>query len=344
MCARLKRWVVPAILLLILLASLALCTDRGGEEMDTSWYEETGPADGPVTIAVTGDSPPPPPEPVRLIFIHHSCGENWLADWNGGLAIALRDSNYAVSDTNYGWGPVADSEGTPIGDLTDIGHWWTWFRGLRSGEIMEQVYAESGQHSEYSRLEPPAGENEIIMFKSCFPNSALQGRPGDPVPSIADNPLKGEASWTEYHTVANAKGIYMDLRQYFQAHPDKFFVVVTAPPVSDPTYAANARALNTWLVDDWLDGYPYRNVMVFDFYNVLTSNGGNREVSDVNRDTGNHHRWWNGAVQHTVQVRRDTSAYASARDDDHPTAAGNQKATAEFVPLLNHYYGEWKGG
>ncbi len=45
-------------------------------------------------------------QPVKLIFIHHSCGENWLDDTNGGLGIALRDNNYFVSDTNYGWGTV----------------------------------------------------------------------------------------------------------------------------------------------------------------------------------------------------------------------------------------------
>jgi len=342
MRARRNLRAAALVLLLILLASLALCTKPGDQETGPPEQTEAGPANGPVTIPVTGATPAPPGEPVRLIFMHHSCGENWLSDWNGGLAIALRDNNYAVSDTNYGWGPVADNEGTPLGDLTDTGHWWTWFRGPRSGEFMDQVYAESGQHSEYSRLEPSGGENEIVMFKSCFPNSALQGSSGDPVPSIAANPLKGEASWSEYHTVANAKGIYQDLREYFRAHQDRFFVVVTAPPVGDGSSAANARAFNTWLVKDWLKGYPYRNVFVFDFYNVLTSNGGSTEVSDVNREGGNHHRWWNGVVQHQVSVRRDTTAYASARDDDHPTAAGNQKATAEFVPLLNYYYRQWK--
>ena len=52
-------------------------------------------------------NPGPPASPVRLIFIHHSTGENWLSDDNGGLGIALRDNNYYVSDTNYGWGPRA---------------------------------------------------------------------------------------------------------------------------------------------------------------------------------------------------------------------------------------------
>jgi hypothetical protein len=56
-----------------------------------------------------------PAEAVRLIFIHHSCGSNWLSDGNGGLGIALMDNNYFVSDTNYNWGP--DS----IGSSTDIG-------------------------------------------------------------------------------------------------------------------------------------------------------------------------------------------------------------------------------
>jgi hypothetical protein len=46
------------------------------------------------------DNPNPPTATVKLIFIHHSCGENWLADDNGGLGTALRDNNYFVSDTN----------------------------------------------------------------------------------------------------------------------------------------------------------------------------------------------------------------------------------------------------
>ena len=33
------------------------------------------------------DNPNPPEEPVRLIFIHHSTGENWLQDGYGDLGI-----------------------------------------------------------------------------------------------------------------------------------------------------------------------------------------------------------------------------------------------------------------
>jgi hypothetical protein len=294
------------------------------------------------------DDPTAPPNPIRLIFIHHSTGENWLADENGGLGMALRDNNYFVSDTNYDWGPDA------IGSTTDFGHWWLWFRGPDSDRYVAALYAESEQHSWYSRMDlpPPGDENEIIMFKSCFPNSALQGEPQDPVPSISDNPLLGQDSYSEFHTVANAKGIYADLLEYFASRPDKLFVAITAPPQSDPTFSGNARVFNEWLMDDWLEGYPYPNVFVFDFYNVLTTNGGNPNTNDLDRETGNHHRWWSDEIQHKTDGDNDNnpnvleypSVYEDGSSDDHPSQAGNLKATSEFVLLLNVAYNRWKEG
>ena len=292
------------------------------------------------TIGATADDPNSPSSLVRLIFIHHSTGENWLVDDNGGLGLALGDNNYYVSDTNYGWGP--DS----IGDNTDMGQWWLWFRSHESSSYLAGLYAEEGQYSEYSRMESsPGGENEIVMFKSCFPNSALMGDPDEAVPSIDDNPLRGEFSGSEYHTVANAKGIYLDILEYFRTRPDKLFIVVTAPPLSDPAQSSNARAFNEWLVNEWLNGYPYRNVFVFDFYNVLTTNGGNPDKNDLSSEVGNHHRWWGNAIQHKTDGDNDANPnvleYPS--EDDHPSRAGNLKATAEFLPLLNMAYNRWKG-
>ena len=290
----------------------------------------------------------PPAQPVKLIFLHHSTGDNWLKDNNGGLGLALRDNNYFVSDTNYEWGPVPKDGSKPIGSLTDIGHWWMWFRGPKSTEIMDAVYAENGQHASYSRLKTdPGGKNRIVMVKSCYPNSILRGNTGDMVPSIDANPLKGLDSGSKNHTVANAKGIYIDLLLYFQQHQDTLFVVITAPPVINANYAGNARVFNQWLVNDWLKDYPYKNIMVFDFYNVLTTNGGNANINDLGKETGNHHRWWNNVVQHAVDTTGgpyDTSAYATSSADDHPNIAGNQKATAEFIPLLNFAYNRWQAG
>ncbi len=281
----------------------------------------------------------PPDSPVKLIFIHHSCGENWLTDDNGGLGTALRDNNYFVSDTNYGWGPNS------IGDNTDIGHWYDWFAGSDSSLYLNALYNESSKSGDfYSRMShDPGGENEIIMFKSCFPNSYLSGNPGDPTTG-SSNPLRSEGSWSENMTVANAKGIYNDILSYFATRQDKLFIVVTAPPQAaadtDAAHAANARALNNWLVNDWLKNYPYSNVGVFDFYNVLTSNSGTSSISDAGKESGNHHRCRNGIVQHVQTVNSNMSAYPT--DDSHPSAAGNRKAAEEYIGILNTYYQRWQ--
>ncbi len=157
------------------------------------------------------------------------------------------------------------------------------------------------------------------MFKSCFPNSNLEGQPNDP-------PTPGSDL-----TVGNAKYIYNDLLQYFRTRPDKLFIVITAPPLIDASNAANARAFNTWLVRDWLssNGYAQPNVAVFDFYNVLTA-------------PNNHHRFTNDQIEYVYDQGGNTAFYPSG--DDHPSSDGNHKATAEFVPLLNVYYHRWLSG
>jgi hypothetical protein len=310
--------------------------------LDASPTGALNPATAPSEIDAS-----PPGETLKLIFIHHSSGENWLGDGNGGLGLALMQNNYFVSDTNYGWGPADPSLGGPIGDYTDTGHWWNWFEGPSSESILRALYAEGGQHADYSRLaDDPGGGNEIVMFKSCFPNSALDGSPGDP-PTQGENPLQGMDSGSEFRTVANAKRIYLDLLEYFSAHREILYIAITAPPLlsadTTPEQAANARAFNRWLAQDWLAEYPYPNVALFDFYNVLTSSGGDPGTNDLGATTGNHHRIHGGQVEYVTDQGGNTSAYAE-NGDDHPTAAGNRKATGEFVPLLNAYYHRWRGG
>lgn len=327
-----------------------------------------------VTDSIAAASPVSPTAPVKLIFIHHSTGGNWLADPNedghyGGLGQALMANNYFVSATNYGWGPPLSGIGEPVGNLTDIIHWPLWFTGGDSATVLSQLYNEfgkttyapGGEHffGDYSRMADPdpTRENEIVMFKSCFPNSDLYGNPDDAAYSQPND-------W-EY-SVSNAKAVYNELLTYFETRQDKLFVVITAPPMAEGEYpddagapvanrAANARAFNNWLLNDWLASYSYNNVAVFDYYNVLTSNGSasrvddpttNEEPNDVGAATGNHHRWTGSAIEHLRTIDNNYAAYpdssAGSYYDSHPTTAGHQKATAEFVPLLNLFYNRWK--
>jgi len=277
-----------------------------------------------------GANSAPPTTVVKLIFIHHSTGGNWLAAPNedqpyGGLGSALMNNNYFVSATNYGWGPEES-----IGDRTDIPDWPEWFTGVNSATILAALYAENGQNigdwGSWPRLgTDPGGENRVIMFKSCFPNSDLFGEPTDP-PGTEPN---------DQFTVSNAKAVYNNLLTYFQNRQNKFFVVITAPPQNRNAYAedyqtpehraANARAFNNWLVNNWLSGYPYKNVCVFDYFNVLTG-------------ADNHHRYFEGAIQHITTTDNNFAAYPTDESDSHPNTAGQLKAAEEFVPLLNYYY------
>ena len=264
----------------------------------------------PAPVLQTGDYNPPS-RVVKLIFIHHSTGENWLSDGYGDLGYTLGQYNYFVSDTNYGWGPDG------IGDRTDIPDWQEWFRSDNTPTYMEELFQENGQNAEYTRsLSDPGGENEIIMFKSCFPNSDLEGNPNDP---------PTPDGWM---SVGNAKYVYNEILGYFESHPEKLFIVITAPPLSDSTHADNARAFNQWLVNSWLseNAYPYNNVAVFDFYNVLTGTDG-------------HHTFENGEEIHQP-ANKNTLHYPSG--DDHPSKKGSKKATEEFIPLLNYFYNRWQ--
>jgi hypothetical protein len=264
----------------------------------------------------------PPAAPVKLVFIHHSTGGAWLGTSPGGLGSRLKSEGYFVSDTNYGWGPSV------IGDSTDVGHWWTWFRGPDAATYTAALFAESGQNCSYDRLAAdPGGENQIVMFKSCFPNSNVGGSPSDAVPAIGSNPLRGAGSPL---TVGNAKGIYLDLLEYFKTRPDKLFVLIVSPPLrsaeTNASAAANARYLANWLVDPngWLKDYPLTNVAVFDYFTVLT---------------GGHHRVWNGAIEHTAGAS-DYLIYPTG--DSHPSPEGHAAASVEFAPLLNVAYNRWK--
>jgi hypothetical protein len=236
---------------------------------------------------------------INLIFIHHSVGENWL---NNGLTAALNASQYHVADTTYGW---TGGGGVDYGSHTDTTDWPTWF----TNTAMNLVYDEMDVMTASNTLAAAPGENTVIMFKSCYPNSDVGS------------------------DITDEKAIYNSLLPYFQAHPDKMFVLITPPPMISISNPAKTRELCNWLYNrdaGWLKDLTTGNVFVFDFYNVLTS-------PDA------HHGLVAGVEVHDVVPGANTLYYDSS-GDNHPNSTGSNKAAAEFVPLLNKWYQEFKGG
>ncbi len=343
-------------LTLLLSASLLLgCSD---DTQSTPREAGTNPPDGlkPDTAppAPKNLNPRPPGAPVKLVFIHHSVGEDWGRPDGGDLRAKLNASSYYVSDTNYEWGPAdVDAGEAKIGDHTDIGHWSTWFLGPNRETYLKALYTNTSLTSswEQNSIADPGGENTVVLFKSCFLSGMrISGNANDaPLPEGQANPIKGKPYTEEaLYTVANAKGVYRDILAYFASRQDRLFVLVTTPPSHQGDVSAveaqNLRALNQWLVHKWLASYPHKNVAVLDLHNILTSNGGSTEQNDLGAATGAHHRL--AANEKSVELLLGTTdflQYASAGPDNHPTAAGLQKATGELVPLLNVAYHCWKG-
>lgn len=310
--------------------------------------------------AVAQSDPTPPASPVRLVFIHHSTGEGLLNPEYGGLLPVLNRNNYYLTDTNYDWGPYDNDvdDGANIGSHTDLGHWYNWFLGPDRDTYLQAVYDNPTIYTGWTNsdsIADPGGENRIVLFKSCFTAAqGLSGNPDDPpLPAGTPNPLYGIGAYDDpngdLHSVANVKGLYRDLLEYFASRPDKLFGIITTPP-SFPGAADESmprlRGINSWLIEHLLDGYALNNVFVFDYGNVLTSNGGGPETNDLGWAGGSHHRFRSGSIEHLVGPS-DFLAYpswdsGSSSWDNHPSMAGQEKAAAEFVPLLNVSYNRWR--
>ena len=260
----------------------------------------------------------PPGVPLNLLFIHHSVGGQLLADPGaqedtpdtrhslhrahpngGGLRALLASQGYQVHEASYG---------SEIGQKTDLFDWLPKFR-----DSMPRILATRWQDDTLS-----AGQNQIVAFKSCYPNNAFR----------AGN-APGNARGPEL-TLANARATFDALRAEFARHPQVLFLYVTTPPLRDdsgdePTWkslakrllgrptlagerrdaAAIAREFNTWLTaaDGWLAGYPQRNIVVFDYFDLLTEGRANFLQFASQGGTDNH--------PHTDAQRRAAPRFAS---------------------------------
>jgi hypothetical protein len=273
------------------------------------------------TLDLSGFPAAAPERLLRLLFIHHSCGGQMLADPGpeqaeancvfvshsngGGLRKKLEAQHYEVHEASYG---------SEIGEATDLFDWLPKFRSK-----MDKILAVDLN----DRPLPEGQKNQIVVFKSCFPNSAFVAvgePPGDPA-----GPLM---------TLSNAKATMMEVRSELAKHPDVLFVYLTAPPLAPKMAgqrayawiaskilgrpspgdrhaagAALARSFNDWMKaeDGWLRGYPHTNIVVFDYYDVLTQGG-----------------------------ESNLSRYATGDgSDSHPSSEGNQAAAQALVPFIN---------
>ena len=221
--------------------------------------------------------------PRQLLFIHHSVGSGWLDQ--GGLGEQLIAHGIGVHDATYG---------DAIGNDTDMKHWVPKFENHMTDIIRFNHHPNVFYDDDR--------ENDIIMFKSCFPNSNITGQgesPGNPTdPTL---------------TTANFKATFAGLMEEFAKQQDKTFIYITAPPLvpsaTSVENARRARECNDWVKSEFLKEYRSKtdldNFLVFDFFDVLA-------------DENNY-------------LKKE---YRISDTDSHPSSDGTRVATGLFIGFL----------
>lgn len=165
-----------------------------------------------------------PGENKKVFFIHHSTGAIYWDGENGqGMEYYLTEHGYEANDVDY-W----DGE-------TDVDDWYDLFSQDSTWDII--------------------GDADIVLFKSCFPNSAIR-----------------TGQLPEY------KEYYRELYEIYEAHPDVLFVPFSTPPLPRDmtTYkqAQRAKKFDKWLTHAYVDDYEGNNLAPFRLHRLLRNKRG----------------------------------------------------------------------
>jgi hypothetical protein len=177
----------------------------------------------------------------RIIFLHHSCGQNLINQ--GGVREGLTARGYEFWDHGYNEEGLRRADGSYTGSNFNVPGDNTDPDGFAA--IFAQPLHDPPDNA-FSHLM----QYDVIAFKSCFP-----------VSNIGD-----DGQLNEY------KSYYRSIRDRMDQYPNKLFVIVTQPPQvpgsSSPDEAHRARAWTQWLQSgEYLGGRS--NVVVFDFFGYL---------------------------------------------------------------------------
>jgi hypothetical protein len=178
----------------------------------------------------------------RIIFLHHSVGQNLIEQ--GNVREGLTKLGYEFYDHGYNDGGLRLADGTYTGTNFDVPGDNTDPDGF--AEIFAQPLHDPPDNT-FSHLM----EYDVIIFKSCFPNSNIE----------SDEQL------------AQYQAYYLSIRDRMDQYPNKLFILLTIPPEvpgnSEAQAVARARTFANWLQStEYLSGHP--NVRVFDFFDLLS--------------------------------------------------------------------------
>ncbi len=235
------------------------------------------------------------PENHRVIFLHHSTGENvfyegkvkeWIDQYNQETKNNIEITERAFPNEPYEW------KNYPFD------YWNLWVNGNCDPE-------KPGIEC----LNTLAAEYDVIIFKHCFPGAQV----------LEDT---GEADSTfERKSLENYKAQYRALRDLMDSYPDNLFIVWTLAPLhrlsTTPENALRARQFVEWVKNEWRseDGGERDNILVFDFWELTAEHSENPDQGQVN------------CLRY--EYERDHES-----DDSHPNVKANEEIGPVFAGFI----------
>lgn len=184
----------------------------------------------------------------KAIFLHHSTGgavfsegnvTQWISDYNTQHATNYSVTELAYPNDPWGW------ENYPYD------FWKLWVDGSCDNAV-NNIQC-------FDRL---CQDNELIIFKHCFPGAGISEDSGNGNVASAEK------------TLANYQLQYRALLALFDQYPNNKIMVWTLAPLhrnaTDTGQTARAAQFANWVKNIWLteDGKNHPNVFIFDFFGL----------------------------------------------------------------------------
>jgi len=183
-----------------------------------------------------------------VIFLHHSTGANI---WGGGVSGWI-DTYNSENGTSY----VVTERAFPEGDYPwanyPYDYWYLWVDNAGPDPIQGQ-----------DTLEILTAAYDVIVFKHCFPVSAVVADTGNP-------DISSETKSIENYTLQ-----YEALKTKLRSFPDTRFLVWTGASLvagaTNEEDATRARQFFDWVRNTWDE--PGDNIFLWDFWQLETEGG-----------------------------------------------------------------------
>lgn len=186
---------------------------------------------------------------VKIIFLHHSTGNNI---WKGGVADWFRQYNKS-NGKNYRIIAQDFPKSSPYGwNNYPYDYWNIWVNNAGSKPFKTEP-----------TLEILAQEYDVVIWKHCYPVSDIKEDTGRPIVNSADKRIE------------NYKLQYAALKDKLRQFPDKKFIVWTGAALvkngTNPNSAERAKMFFNWVKEVWDEKGD--NIYVWDFHALETEGG-----------------------------------------------------------------------